>query len=322
MLRLKGIQSVEPKFVEPIAAMKIYLGIALIAGTITAIGCEASGSPEDTSKPAGTAENRFKASDALLETIAAKIADSFETVVVIDHSRLAEKEGVTMPPSVVTIYSKPAIITALMKLNPRVGLDLPQKLLVFEDGGKPAVAYPESTFLSKRHGITDEGALGDYDAALKVGLEGLSKDLLAPVGGDGVTRDYGIVEIDSDFSHAESIERLKAAVMKQGDTVWFGDIDLKAEAVAAGEKLPNATLLLFGGPKPGGVAMAKFPKLGLDAFCQKLLVYEGDGGAVKVIFNDIVAMAKLHYGTSAKPQEVINGRLKETFEGAVKAGGE
>ena len=64
--------------------------------------------------------------------------------------------------------------------------------------------------------------------------------------------------------------------------------------------------------------MAKFPKLGLDAFCQKLLVYEDDEGKVRVIFNDITKMAELHYGTSAEPHKVINGRLATTFEGAIR----
>ncbi len=184
------------------------------------------------------------------------------------------------------------------------------------------LAYPDSSFLAARHGLTDAEALGAYDAAMKAGLKGFSEELLAPVGGDGVDRDYGITELVSDFPHAESIARLKEAVMGQGDTVWFGEVDLKSQAAAAGEELPKATLLLFGGPKPGGMAMARFPKLGLDAFCQKLLIYEDDAGVVKVIFNNIVSLAKLHYGTSAKPHEVIDGRLAKTFEDAVRKGTE
>ena len=64
--------------------------------------------------------------------------------------------------------------------------------------------------------------------------------------------------------------------------------------------------------------MAEFPKLGLDAFCQKLLVYEAPDGSVNIAFNDIVALAELHYGSSNKPQQVVNTRLTATFEEAVK----
>ena len=84
-----------------------------------------------------------------------------------------------------------------------------------------------------------------------------------------------------------------------------------------------ATLLLFGGPGPGGKAMSEYPKLGLDAFCQKILVLESaDGsGIVSLHFNDIVALAKLHYGSSNKPQAVINKRLMATLSGAVQKPG-
>jgi uncharacterized protein (DUF302 family) len=76
--------------------------------------------------------------------------------------------------------------------------------------------------------------------------------------------------------------------------------------------------LLFGGPAPGGVAMRDFPAIGLDAFCQKLLVYQDDTGQTRVIFNDIAAMARLHYGRSAEPHDLLNQRLTETFKTALK----
>ena len=75
---------------------------------------------------------------------------------------------------------------------------------------------------------------------------------------------------------------------------------------------------LGGGPGPGGKAMAQFPRLGLDAFCQKLLVYQDEDGSVKVLFNDIVALAELHYGKSNPPQKIINQRLKATFTKAIQ----
>ena len=68
----------------------------------------------------------------------------------------------------------------------------------------------------------------------------------------------------------------------------------------------------------GGVAMADFPAIGLDAFCQKLLVYAGDDGGSVVIFNDIAAFAELHYGSSAKPHHALNERLKATFQKALQ----
>ena len=211
--------------------------------------------------------------------------------------------------------------TELIKLNLRVGLELPQKILTFEEGGKPKVAFLGSEFLAARHGISNLKALERYDASIDAGLLGVSGDLLAPVGNKGVILNYGIDEMDSDYSFGETISRLKKGIMSQSDTVWFGEIDFQAEAASQGQKLPKVTLLLFGGPRPGGIAMKSYPKLGLDAFCQKLLVFEKEG-AVKIIFNEVKALANLHYRSNINPHEVIDARLKETFKSAVsKEGG-
>ena len=279
-----------------------------------AVTCAETTSVRAEELPAST-ENRLEANDALVKVVSRNVSD-LKVVATIDHARLAAVEEVAMPPSNVIIYSNPAITTALMKLNPRVGLDLSQKILVFEEAGKPAVAFPPSAYLAKRHGIAD--ALGRYDSAIGLGLRGVDAGALSPVASEKLPANYGVLELVSDFPLGESITRLKDVVLKQGDTVWFGEIDFKAEAARSGVELPGATLILFGGPKPGGVAMAKFPKLGLDAFCQKLLVYEDSEGTVKVPFNDIKALAELHYGTSAKPHKLLNERLRQTFESAVK----
>jgi uncharacterized protein (DUF302 family) len=286
--------------------MKDPKPLALTLLTFILAGCS-------TPPPAAKTGGRHAGTDELYEEIV-KNASEFEKIVTIDHSRLAEKEGVTMPPAVVYIYSDPKRNTALLKHNIRVGVDLPSKILVYEELGQLAVGYATPEFLSQRHGITDKEALSSYQDALDKGLRGIDKQTLSPVTTNGGSSDYGIIEIVSEYPFQESIDRLKEIIMKQGDTVWFGSIDFQAEATP--EKLPPATLLLFGGPKPGGVAMADYPKLGLDAFCQKVLVYE-QAGKVNVIFNDIAAMAEYHYGKSAEPHTLLNQRLTQTFKSAV-----
>lgn len=64
--------------------------------------------------------------------------------------------------------------------------------------------------------------------------------------------------------------------------------------------------------------MAEFPAIGLDAFCQKLLVYEGDDGKARVLFNDIAAFADLHYQRAMEPHAMLNKRLTATFKGAIE----
>ncbi len=233
----------------------------------------------------------------------------------IDHARLAAAEGVEMPPSRVRVFSAPEINTPILKENIRAGLDLPFRVLSYAQDGTAEVVYTGSDFLEVRHGLRDKSALDTFSQRLADVTQAADGDA-API--DGLSRDYGVIELTSALNVAEAAEKLTKIVVAQDDTVWFGKIDFAAEAATQGADLPEAVLLLFGGPGPGGVAMAEFPAIGLDAFCQKLLVYAGDDGGSVVIFNDIAAFAELHYGASAKPHHALNERLTATFQKALQ----
>ncbi|MDV7143425.1 DUF302 domain-containing protein [Tropicimonas sp. TH_r6] len=246
----------------------------------------------------------------------AVLSAGYEPVIDIDHARLAAEAGEEMPPSRVQLFSNPEVEAQILQQDIRAGLDLPFRVLSFAEQGQAKVIYTDADFLAIRHGL-DLGATGEaFDTTLTEILEAASV-VAEPAPTEGIVEDFGIIELTSAHDFETTIDRLKQSVMAQGDTIWFGEVDFTAQVAATGVDLAPTTLLLFGGPAPGGVAMAQFPAIGLDAFCQKLLVYTADDGSVKVIFNDIAALAELHYGTSAKPHHGLNQRLTETFTGAV-----
>ncbi|MBB3697277.1 DUF302 domain-containing protein [Flammeovirga yaeyamensis] len=242
----------------------------------------------------------------------------FKQIVIIDHSRLAQEQGVKMPPSIVNIFSNPKVNSQLLSEDILIGLDLPYRVIVYAEpeANRPTVAYADKSYLQKRYSI-DHHALNTLEHDYKKAIKHLPKEDISKVNTEGLTKHYGIIDITSDYNYEETIARLKKAILSQGDTRWFSDIDYKKEAEEYGVALPKSGLLLFGGPAPGGKAMNKFPKLGLDAFCQKILVYEAEDQKIHIAFNDIEAFAKLHYGTSAMPHQVINKRLTTTFTKAI-----
>jgi hypothetical protein len=63
--------------------------------------------------------------------------------------------------------------------------------------------------------------------------------------------------------------------------------------------------------------MGSAPTLGLDAFCQKLLIWQDAGGTVRVTFNDLLALAERQKVSGGIPLRLINHRLKETFSTAL-----
>ena len=75
----------------------------------------------------------------------------------IDHSGEAEKVGLKMRPTKLLIFGNPKAGTPLMLASPSVAIDLPLKLLVWEDGqGKVWISYNSPEYLRERHGLPQE----------------------------------------------------------------------------------------------------------------------------------------------------------------------
>ena len=75
----------------------------------------------------------------------------------IDHSGEAEKAGMNMRPTKLLIFGNPKAGTPLMIAAPSIAIDLPLKVLVWEDAdGKAWVSYNASSYLQARHCVAQE----------------------------------------------------------------------------------------------------------------------------------------------------------------------
>jgi len=76
---------------------------------------------------------------------------------VIDHSGEAAKVGMTMRPTKLLIFGDPKAGTPLMIASPRSAIDLPLKILVWEDpDGNVQLTYNSPAYLGARHGLPEE----------------------------------------------------------------------------------------------------------------------------------------------------------------------
>src|SRR3981189_15906 len=72
----------------------------------------------------------------------------------IDHSGEAEKVGLKMRPTKLLIFGNPKAGTPLMLASPSSAIDLPLKILVWEDAESKAwISYNSPAYLQKRHGF-------------------------------------------------------------------------------------------------------------------------------------------------------------------------
>jgi uncharacterized protein (DUF302 family) len=75
----------------------------------------------------------------------------------VDHSGEAEKVGLKMPPTKLLIFGSPKAGTPVMLAAPSIAIDLPLKILVWEDTqGKVWVSYNGPAYLQARHGVPQE----------------------------------------------------------------------------------------------------------------------------------------------------------------------
>jgi uncharacterized protein (DUF302 family) len=75
----------------------------------------------------------------------------------IDHAAGAASVGMPLRPTEVLIFGNAKGGTPLMQAVPTIGLDLPLKILVWQDeAGDTCVSYNDPAWLARRYGITGE----------------------------------------------------------------------------------------------------------------------------------------------------------------------
>ncbi len=75
---------------------------------------------------------------------------------VFDHSGAAADNGLELRDTKVVVFGSPAAGTPVMEAVPLAALDLPLKVLVWDDSGQTKLAYAAPSELAGRYGLSDE----------------------------------------------------------------------------------------------------------------------------------------------------------------------
>jgi uncharacterized protein (DUF302 family) len=111
------------------------------------------------------------------ETVArleAVVADKgLKLFAVVDHSREAEAHGLELRETSVVIFGSPVAGTLVMQAAPLAALDLPLKVLVWDDEGQTKITYAPPSELAARYGLADDLAarLAGIDVITDAALE-------------------------------------------------------------------------------------------------------------------------------------------------------
>jgi uncharacterized protein (DUF302 family) len=89
-----------------------------------------------------------------VERLLAELAQrSISVFARIDHGQAARGVGLELQDETVLIFGNPQTGTPLMQEDPRVGLDLPLRILIWSDSGRTTVAYHDPEQLAQTYNL-------------------------------------------------------------------------------------------------------------------------------------------------------------------------
>lgn len=214
----------------------------------------------------------------------------------VDHAQNAP-DTLSLRPTRVILFGNPNLGTPLMQAVQTTGIDLPQKLLIWEDDdGQVFVTYNSPAYLDARHnlsGVDDVlDQIGNALANFATSAAGNEIDSSAFDADDIGTREgLEVEQSSSDFQ--TTYDRLKDAIASNSALSVIAELDHAANAQSVGLNLRPTRLIVFGNPTLGTQLMQAQQSIGLD-LPQKMLVYEDDQGQVFVAYNDPSFLAERH----------------------------
>jgi uncharacterized protein (DUF302 family) len=96
----------------------------------------------------------------------------------IDHAAAARRVGLELAPEEVLIFGNPQAGTGLMQRDPRVGYELPLRMLVWQEGKRVLVGYRDPSVLADSYDV------GELQSVLNR-MAMLLDELAAEAAGDG-----------------------------------------------------------------------------------------------------------------------------------------
>jgi D-alanyl-D-alanine carboxypeptidase len=113
--------------------------------------------------------------DRLTEFLQAK---GIEVVTRIDHAAAAKRKGLSLRPTEVLVFGNPAVGTLLMTSRPSMALDLPLRVVVWQEpDGTVWVGYRDVADVAHHHGVTDRAETVEV---MKAGLAAALAHATAP----------------------------------------------------------------------------------------------------------------------------------------------
>lgn len=265
------------------------------------------------------ADEHYQQTDVLIEQISDNIYETPELTeeIKIDHSRLASAAGQPFYPTQVIIFNNERLEAKMIHQNQMLALELPLKILAYgsESNQKSTIIWNDISYISNRYNtLFSDDITKQYNQSILSAIKGIPQDNITSFS-TNVMEKSGIITLHSQQSFDETFDKALEIIKSNDDVVVFDEIDFQERALNQDIKIGKTKLIMFGAPNPGGKSMGDAQTLGLDAFPQKLLVWQ-DANGVHVSYNKLSIMADRQNANKSIALRVIQYRVNGSFEDA------
>lgn len=215
------------------------------------------------------------------------------------------------------LFSYPHLIAQLLQADPRVGLDLPFGLLVYEAAAGTRVAYDTADYLAWRYRLdgVSQTTLGAVDRTLRTFATTASGGPFRP---DTFTRfvseGEGLVTVPIEDNGPRAYDRLIDSLDVDDALTPLAVVDFERDERETTIDIPYARLVVFDAPALTGSLFGETPTLGAD-LPLKLLVFQ-DGEEAFVAYDDPFYLADRH---GLEGADAVLAQMRTLLDGLAEA---
>jgi len=225
----------------------------------------------------------------------------------IDHAANARAVGRVLNPTKTVFFGNPNLGTPLLQKNQLVGLDLPQKVMFFENKDALVFAmYNSVAYLESRYQLQDTTTLGQVSGALENLTSAATNSEVQRAANLIVEIGEGIITVESSQNFEQTYSSLETAISSDENFHVFLQLDHQSNALSVGMELRPTKVIVFGNPNLETPLMQNSQTTGLD-LPQKMLVWEDQEGIVKISYNDPLYLQQRHgiSGNDSQVQQMV-----------------
>ncbi|WP_339901799.1 DUF302 domain-containing protein [uncultured Cyclobacterium sp.] len=211
----------------------------------------------------------------------------------IDHSQNAASINKDLGPTKIIFFGNPGLGTPLMQENQLAGLDLPQKVLFYENKDQVFALYNSTDYLASRHALGEVESLNQISVALENLVGDAFKNDLESSISKSVTASEGIETVTSSQNFETTYQSLQSIISGNENLSIIAELDHQANAHSKGLELRPTKIIIFGNPNLGSPLMQASQTAGLD-LPQKILVWEDANEVVHLSYNDPAFLKERH----------------------------